>query len=199
MTALYSRILALATLAVFLCGCAALGGGSEPLDTYALSAPQASEQGPRKGRTQVLITEPSAIKALDGQDIVIEPQEGEIEFLAGAQWADRLPIIIQARLVETYQRSNRIGGVGRPGEGLAIDYRIIVDIRKFSITNGGSLAEVELNVRVLNDRNGVVRSSRTFVATSNVAGSDNDAYVEALDRAFDQAALEILEWTIAVM
>ncbi len=185
--------------AAMLSGCAALGGSTEVLDTYALSAPDASLSGPRRTRRQLLITEPSALKILDGQNIVLEPQEGVIEFLSGAQWADRLPMVIQARLVETYQRSNRVGGVGRPGDGLAIDYRIMVDIRKFSIAGGGNMAIAELNVRVLNDRNGVVRATRTFVATSQVTSKTNDGYVAALDRAFDQAALEILDWSISVM
>ncbi len=182
-----------------LSGCAALGGGSKPLDTYQLSAPDAGTTGNRRARLQLLITEPTALKALDGQNIVIEPQTGVIEYLAGAQWADRLPTIVQARLVETFQRSGRVGGVGTPGEGLAIDYRVIVDIRKFSIVSGGKSANVELNVRVLNDRNGVVRGTRTFAKTASAGGDGNDALVGALDRAFDEAALEILDWSLSVM
>jgi cholesterol transport system auxiliary component len=176
-------------------GCAALpGGGPAPLDTYELTAPDLPARSPR-GRTQILIAEPSALKALDSANIVIKTGPGVIQYLKGAQWADRLPKIVQARLAETFQRSGRFKGVGRPGEGLAIDYQVIVDIRSFEISLGaGERANVELFVRLLNDRNGTVRAEKTFSATAPVSGSGNAAYVAALDAAFGQAVVEIVDW-----
>src|SRR5690606_24537476 len=115
-------------------------------------------------------------------------------------WADRLPKIVQARLAETFQRTGRLGGVGKPGEGLAIDYQVVTDIRDFGIRIGNpSLAEIELYVRVLNDPNGVVRASRTFKAAAPVQGSGATAFVDALDAAFGQMAAEIADWSISVM
>lgn len=179
-----------------LSGCAVLGGGSEPLDTYVLAAPIPLSSGPRRSRAQILVNEPLALKSLDGQNIVIKPAAGSIEFLSGAQWADRLPRVMQARLVEAFQQSGRIGGVGRPGEGLAIDYQIQVEIRSFDVRlDGGDRANVELYVKLLNDRNGVVRRERVFASTVPVAGTGNAAYVAALDNAFARAAAEIVDWT----
>jgi cholesterol transport system auxiliary component len=178
-----------------LSGCALLGGGSKPLDTYELTAPAAGDGRGRSYR-QILIAEPSALKALDGQNIVISPAPGNIQYLKGAQWADRLPKVVQARLAETFQRSGEFKGVGRPGEGLAIDYQVIVEIRAFQVrVNGGASADVELFVRLLNDRNGTVRAEKVFTATAPVDGEGNDAYVGALDAAFGQAAVEIVDWT----
>ena len=78
---------------------------------------------------------------------------------------------MQARLAETFQRSGSFGGVGKPGEGLAIDYQVIAEIRAFEVgVDGGEQADVELFVRLLNDRNGVVRASRTFNASAPVSG-----------------------------
>jgi cholesterol transport system auxiliary component len=191
--------LAAAALVLFLPGCALLGGGSRPLDTYDLSAPQ-PEPGKRARRLQVLIANPTAIKAFDSQNVVIEPRPGAIEYLKGVQWADRLPKVVQARLAETFQKSRRFGGVGQPGEGLAIDYQVIADIRSFDIrVDGGERADVDLYIRVLNDRNGVVRAEKLFSATAPVSGTGNDAYVNALDRAFGQVANEILDWSASVM
>ena len=124
-----------------------LGGGTPELDTYELSAPS-PDTGRRHSGTQVLIAEPSALKALDGQNIVIKPAPGVIQYLKGAQWADRLPKVVQARLAETFQKSGRFGGVGKPGEGLAIDYQVIVDIRAFEVRVGaGEGANIELFVQ----------------------------------------------------
>lgn len=184
-----------AAFAFLLHGCAGLPGvGPAPLDTYELSAPT-PETGVHRRRTQILIAEPSALKALDSENIVVRPAPGAIEYLKGAQWADRLPRVVQARLAEAFQKSGAFAGVGRPGEGLAIDYQVIVEIRGFEVAVGSDdRARVEFFVKILNDRNGVVRASRTFEAVSPVSGSGNAAYVGALDRAFGDAAAQMVVW-----
>lgn len=185
-------------LVLALTGCAALGGKPAPLDTFELSAPSVEAHG--HSRRQILIAQPSALKALDSQNIVIRPSDRSIQFLKGAQWADRLPLIVQARLAETFQRSGSFAGVGKPGEGLAIDYQIIVEVRSFEVrVNGGEHAEVDLFVRILNDRNGEVRASKSFTASAPVSGAGNAAYVGALDSAFGQVARDILRWTDSVV
>jgi cholesterol transport system auxiliary component len=192
--------LGVAALAFSLSGCALIGGGSTPLDTYELTAPQTSDL--RRSRVQVLIAEPSALKALDGENIVIKPSAGSIQFLKGAQWADRLPRIVQARLAETFQSSGAFSGVGRPGEGLAIDYQVVAEVRKFEVrVDGGSRAEVEIFVRLLNDRNGVVRAAKVFSASAPVSGGGaaNDAYVQALDAAFGAVATDVVTWAASLI
>ncbi len=185
-----------------LAGCAALpGGGPAPLDTYDLSAAAVEAAGPRRARTQILVAEPGALKALDGENVVVRPSAGSVEFLKGAQWADRLPRVVQARLVEALQATGRLGGVGKPGEGLAIDYQIVTEIRAFEVRlDGAPRAEVTLYVKLLNDRNGVVRAARGFSAASPLSGGGgNDAYVAALDRAFAQVARELVPWVLGAI
>lgn len=193
---LNARIAAITTIALtaLLSGCALIGGGSKPLDTYELTAPGEGD-GRIRGHRQILIAEPSALKALDSENIVVKPSPGVIQYLKGAQWADRLPKIVQARLAETFQRSGRFGGVGKPGEGLAIDYQIITEVRAFEVrADGATRAEVELFIRILNDRSGQVRASKTFTASAPVSGTGNDAFVAALDAAFGEAAQDIVAW-----
>ena len=193
-------VIAAAALSVVLSGCALIGGGPKPLDTFELTAPADGGGNGRRGGRQILIAEPSALKALDGQNIVIQPSPGVIQYLGGAQWADRLPRIVQARLAETFQRSGSFGGVGRPGEGLAIDYQVIAEIRAFEVAvDGGEHARIEIFVKLLNDRNGVVRASRTFTGRAPVAGSGNRAFVAALDRAFGEVAVDIVGWTDSII
>lgn len=188
-------------LSALLSGCAAIPGlGPGPLDTYELTTPSFAAVGRTNARRQILISEPTALKSLDGQNIVVKPTPSSIQFLGGAQWGDRLPKVVQARLAEAFQKSGKFGGVGRPGEGLAIDYQISVDIRAFEIrATGGQTAHVEFFVRILNDRNGVVRASRSFEASAPVEGTGNDAFVAALDRAFADVTASLVNWTLSAI
>lgn len=182
--------------ALALSGCTSLFVSTPPpLDTYELTAPSVAGRSGSSHR-QILIAEPSALKSLDGQSMVINPTPGSIQFLKGAQWSDRLPRIVQARLAETFQRAGGYIGVGKPGEGLAIDYQVIVEVRSFEVqVDGGQHANVDLYVRLLNDRNGEVRAAKSFTATAPVSGAGNQAYVAALDAAFGYVAKQIVRWT----
>jgi len=203
-TMVRARLGAFLLTAMVLPGCAALpGGGPAPLDTYDLSAARVEAAGPRRGRVQVLVAEPGALKALDGESVVVRPSPASVEFLKGAQWADRLPRVVQARLVEALQATGRLGGVGKPGEGLAIDYQVVTEIRAFEVRmDGAPRAEVSLYVKLLNDRNGVVRAARGFTASTPLASggaSGNDAYVAALDRAFAQVQRDLVAWVLGAL
>ncbi|MFN3766156.1 MAG: ABC-type transport auxiliary lipoprotein family protein [Aliihoeflea sp.] len=194
------RILAVAGLAFSLSGCALLGGGPAPLDTFELTTTATAAAGPQRGRTQILIAEPTALQSLDGQEIVIRTSPGSIEYLSGAQWSDRLPRVVQVRLAEAFQASGRLAGVGLPGQGLAIDYQIVTEVRTFGVrVDGGARADVGLFVKVLNDRNGSVRASRLFTAQAPVSGAGNVAYAAALDQAFSQAISELVPWALSAM
>ena len=183
----------LALSALMLPGC--FGSGASK-DTFGLSAsPEVT--GPMARNRQILITEPTALKALDSEQVVIRLSGVEIQYLSKARWGDRLPKLVQAKLVEAFENTGRLGGVGKPGEGLAIDFQVVADIRAFQIeTNGGTHANIEIFVKLLNDRNGTVRAQQVFRASVPVDGSDNRDYVAGLDRAFAQVSSEIVSWTL---
>jgi cholesterol transport system auxiliary component len=188
-----ATVLVLAASAMSLSGCL---GGSADKDTYSLSAmPEVT--GPSAKNRQILIPEPTALKALDSEQVVIRISGVEIQYLSKARWSDRLPKMVQAKLVEAFENTGRLGGVGKPGEGLAIDFQIVTDIRAFQVeTNGATHASIEISAKLLNDRNGTVRSQKVFTAKVPVGGSDNRAYVAALDTAFAQVTSEIVAWTL---
>jgi len=183
-------------IALSVSGCAS----SKKLDTFDLSSTEPSVRAARKPGRQILIAAPSALKALDGENVVVRSGPNSISYLKGAQWADRLPSIVQSRFLQAFESTHRLGGVGRPGDGLAIDYQVISDIRTFDIdVTRGDIAVVEIAIKVLNDKNGTVRATRVFQSTSPVSGAGNDAYIAALDRAFEDATGDIVAWTLSVI
>ena len=183
--------LAALCLAMMLAGCGTALTGSKPeaLDTVTLSAP--SSTAARKSRVQILIAEPKALKIYDSQNIVVATSATGLEYLGGAQWADRLPSLVQGKLAEALQNAG-YSGIGLPGQGLAIDYQLITEIRDFSVrTDGGDRANVEIFVKLLNDRNGDVVASRAFEGS---AAASLGNYPAALDAAFAEVSADIVAW-----
>ena len=120
-----------------------------------------------------------------------------IQYLGKSQWSDRLPRVVQMRLAQAFQNSDRFKGVGLPGQGLAIDYQIVTEIRSFGIEAPSNAAHVAIAVKILNDRNGVVASERVFEERVVATGSDNAAFVAAIDAAFENVARDIVAWATA--
>lgn len=186
--------LALPLLAALLSGC----GSTASNDTFDLSV---SGVGTIDGRSlrsrQILVTEPTALKALDSENIVIRLSSSEVQYLAKSQWSDRLPRMVQSKLVEAFENTGQLGGVGRPGQGLAIDYQVVTDIRTFEVdTTGSGKANIEISVKLLNDRNGTVKAQQVFRVSTPVSGTTSDAFVKALDKAFAATSRQIVEWTL---
>jgi cholesterol transport system auxiliary component len=181
---------------VLMGGISGCGFGRAKDDTFALSA-MAEVAGPSAKNKQILVPEPTALQALNSQQVVIRVAHAEIQYLSKARWSDRLPKMVQSKLVEAFENTRKLGGVGRPGEGLAIDYQVVTDIRAFEIqASGGSRAHIEISVKILNDRNGTVRAQQVFSADAPVKGSDNPGYIAALDAAFARVTTEIVGWTL---
>lgn len=177
-----------------LSGCAAIGGQKAIFDTFELSAAEVTNaQSVRRG-SQILIVEPAALKALDSENIVIETSGLTIQYLSEAQWSDRLPRVVQQKLATAFDSSNKFSGIGLPGQGLAIDYQLITEIRAFGIVASSNQAKVTIAVKLLNDRTGNVIASQTFSSVANAGSSVSSDYVRALDTAFTDVSEKMVIW-----
>ncbi len=190
-----AALVALPLLAALMAGC----GTKANNDTFDLSITPSSTGPAARGR-QILVPEPTALKSLDSNQVVVRVSPSEIQYLANSQWGDTLPRMVQSKLVAAFENSGRLGGVGKPGQGLAIDYQVVAEIRAFEVsTVGADAANVEIFVKLLNDRNGTVRAQRGFQASVPVSGSGNRNFVEALNAAFAAVGAEIVEWSLQAM
>ena len=189
---MWKAVIALPLLAALLGGC-----GSTNSDTYDLSA-SVKANGPSVKNRQILIPTPTALQALDSNQIVIRVSPSEIQYLGKSQWSDKLSKMVQSKLVEAFENTGKLGGVGVPGQGLAIDYQIVTDIRSFEISavGGQKTATVEISEKILNDRTGTVKAQNVFRKVVSVSGGSNPDFVRALDAAFAGVTSELVDWTL---
>jgi cholesterol transport system auxiliary component len=165
-----------------------------PNAIYDLSAP-GDVAGVGSGGLQILVPQPSAIAALATDRIAARPAPDQYAYLPQAQWSDQLPKLLQARFLETLQNTGQIRAAALPGQGLLIDYQIVIDVRAFELRQEGAVAEFA--VKLMDDSNGrVVRSRIVRQVAPVAAATDNAAIVAGLDAAMDAAFVEIAGWAI---
>jgi cholesterol transport system auxiliary component len=181
-------------LAAFVGATVGACGGGSPVTTFDLTAPR---PGPRFGgapRGQIVVADPAAIQTLEADRILVKDVSGTVSYLSGAQWADRLPKLIQARLINTFENSSKLRAVSRPGERVSPDYMLTTEIRAFQIATPAAEAFVELSARLVHDRSGRIAGGRVFSARVPVARVDAAHAVHGLDAALSKVLLDIVRW-----
>lgn len=196
-----SAPLAALTLALALGGCASLGFGDTPPpdNIYDITAPSNFDGSARRSSAQLLVPLPSTNDALSTARIAVR-SGGSISYLPGVSWSDQLPALVQTTLVRAFENSGRVKAVGRPGESLAIDDQVIVDVRAFELDVAGSpTARVALGVKLLDDRTGKVRASRVFEASVASSSDQPKAAIAAIDKAASTAVADVVIWTAGAL
>ena len=191
-----SRTLIIATT-VALSG-ALLGGCSSasPPSTYDLIAPKVMTlTAPRAAKFQLVINEPDAVRSLENDRIMVR-DGAKVAYYKGAAWTDRLPRLMQVRMVEAFQNTGLVSAVGSRSDRLDADYELSTQVQSFQIevTKGKAEAYANLYVKVIDGDNGRMVASRGFESRVSTSAKDVDQMVVSLNQAFDQVLREVVPW-----
>ncbi|WP_244395923.1 ABC-type transport auxiliary lipoprotein family protein [Beijerinckia indica] len=154
-------------------------------------SPSAGPFSVRAQRGQLAIAEPVADVPIDSQRIVVRVQDDSVAFLRGAQWADRLPSLVQTRLIETFENAHLLREVGRPG--MAANYTLSTEIRRFELAVGQNQAVVVIAAQLVNATGKIVHG-RVFSAKAPAVHDDGASATAALDQALSQVMQQIVVW-----
>lgn len=187
---------------VVLSGCiaGAVGADEPPAETFVLPTEAVIDEPSASRGPQLLVPEPITLDVLSSPRVVVRVGEREVQYLGESRFGDTLTRLTQIKLKRALEGGRGIGAAALPGEGLAIDFQVITDIRSFEIRTGPpDTAFVSLAIKLLNDRNGNVVAQRLFQSSRLVvlpADEElrNDAYVAALDDALANALIDVRDW-----
>lgn len=189
-------------LAFALAGCSTLGFGAsaKPDAIYDLAVPTAFEGTAKRSSVQLLVPLPNVSDALSTARIAVRSAGGSISYLPGVSWSDQLPPLIQTVTVRAFENSGRVRAVGKPGESLAIDDQVIIDIRAFELdVTGSPAAHVTLGVKLLDERTGKVRATHVFDVTRPAASDRPKDAIAAINLAASAAVVEVVGWTASAL
>lgn len=194
-----ARLALAAALTAAVAGCAA-AGGSATRAIYDLSARVPAATAKPRSQVQLLVPVPRALNALDSESIAVRTSPQTLAYFKQVTWADSLPAVVQARVVEAFIDSGTVRAVGVPGQGLLINYQLPIDIRAFELDSSGSpRAIVELSAMIVDDTTGRVVAQRTFRAEVPASSDQVGPAVSALDAATQQVLTEMVAWAGGVL
>ena len=193
--------LALAHTAAALGGCS-IASVAPPAATpriFDLTVAASTSTSRGKADWQLVVNEPTSVRALEGDRIAVRTNATEISYFTDAVWADRLPRLVQARLIGVLAASHRFRAVGNGRDKLDADLALAIEIEAFEIEVGkeGARARVALSAKLIDERRGAAVAVRRFAAESHATKDDAAAGVAALSAALSELAPQLLAWSAA--
>jgi cholesterol transport system auxiliary component len=185
------RVFVLGGLALPLAGC--IGAGEAPA-TFDLSAARDGLTGRPGIGGQLMIGEPTALQVYDSERIVAKSVAQGLSYLPGAQWADRLPRLVQTRMVQTFENSNRFRSVGRDGDDINPDLKLVSEIRAFEADEAARAAVIEISAKLVQGNTGRILRGNLFGASTPVASIDGPGASAALDQSLSQVLVALVSW-----
>jgi len=172
------------------------GGGAAPPQkvTYDLRTPQDFLSPKKEIKGQIAIPLPTAVVMLDTQKFLFSPMIDHPEF-ANVQWADSIPTLLQAKLIQSFENYDVAHAPLRSMDGLEADYQLLINVRSFQIkSDPDASVEIGFSARIL-AKDGHVVASRLFAESRKLEKTDPASAVAAFDDAFGRAATELITWT----
>ncbi len=198
--------LSLALMIGALGGCTGLGTlkqASKPNDLYLLTPKSTFSSSLPRISKQIVVEEPTATAAVNTDQIAVQPNPLQVQYLPRARWVDRAPLIVQALLVESFENSNKVAAVGRSTVGLRADYVIVPDLREFQgivvadTENTKTVrVEVRMNIKIIDDFDDKIIASNSFQEFVVSASDQTPDLVEAFDVALGKTMRDAVEWSV---
>ena len=175
---------------------------SAPPVAYTLRPAQTMNTGPQRAEWQLLVEEPSSASRFDTTRIALS-LGSRLDYYADVAWADRLPVLVQRALVESFEKSGRLQSVAADAAGVRGDFSLKIDLREFQAnyptgnTNIPPEVKVRMAAKLVEPQKREVVASENFEASLRAPSARLSDIAAAFDNASQQVLARVVEWTIA--
>src|ERR1700736_2654186 len=199
-TARLSRRGLASAMALLPVGCASLLGLAPspqlyrvtPQSNYPANLPHLSKQ--------ILVDVPLAPAGLDTPRIALSRSAVSIDYFADSEWTERVPLLVQTALLDSFENSGTIAAIGRESIGLGADFILKSEIRHFEALydtpKGAPEVWVAIIARLANPAGRNIVAHASFERRERAAANDIGHVVLAFDEALGAVMADIVAWTV---
>jgi cholesterol transport system auxiliary component len=181
-------------------GCSALPINRPPPQLYTLSPKSVFPADLPVVSRQLGVDRPSSPAGLATTRIAVARGPYTIDYYAGVQWIDDAPNMVQRLLIESFENSKRIVGVGPESVALRSDFVLRIELREFQAEYAEGVEAPTINVRI--NAKLVRMPQRHIIASATMErlmpSRDNrmGSIVETFDEALGKVLRDIVVWTL---
>jgi cholesterol transport system auxiliary component len=191
---------ALGALLALLGGCGGFLPEPPQRQLYRLNPPLALANALPRVAAQLVVATPTATGGLDTERIALSRAPRSLDYFAGVEWSERLPLLVETALVQGFEKSAAVSGVAPEGRGLRADLVLDVAIRNFEAVYDSPGAPprvlVSLYARLVRSPEQRILSQTSFSRGQAVSVNAVPDIMGAFDRALGEAVADIVSWTL---
>jgi cholesterol transport system auxiliary component len=189
------------TLLATLAGCSVLQGVNTPVNLYTLTPKTTYPEGLPPVDWQLVVETPVSATSLNTSRIALQRTPLTFEYYADSAWTDNAPAMVQTLLIESFESTKRISGVGREAIGLRPDYILMTDLREFEAVYDGDnpipTIWIRMNAKLVKLPERRIVASETFGEKLPAAGGKLTDIVAAFDEALGRTFKQIVMFALA--
>ena len=171
----------------------------QPFTIYSprYTAAAATPTGPRVD-WQLAVETPLASDTLETARMLVMPKPGVLEVFPSARWRDPAPALLRSLVVQGFENSGRIVGIGSSASDLRADYALAIELRDFQIEyrDGAPRAAIRFQASLLDYTSNRVLATQSFTAQSPAAGADAASAFAAFEATLNTIVPELVDWTL---
>jgi len=182
-------------------GCSVMGGSSEAPVLYAPVTPIQPDPAWPRVTWRLALAPATAPALIEDERIMVSPTPGELQLYRGARWANAPTGMVEDAVLQTLEASEKIASVGRQGNGMMADYRLLLEVRSFRSDYAGTAtpsALVEVNAKLLDVAAQRIVADRSFRQQQAAAGTSVGQVSEAFAQALGSIGHDIAGWALTM-
>jgi cholesterol transport system auxiliary component len=184
--------------AASLAGCALLQA-ADPQDLYTVTPKSTFEPGLPAVYWQLTVEAPAAAANLNTGRIALAMTPTSSDYYAKAAWTDRAPLMVQTRIVDSFENTRKIVAVARESIGIRANYVLQPDLRNFEALyyyGEPPIVRVRIIAKLVRMPDRQIIGVASFERCARARADKIPKVVEAFDQALGGVIKQLVSWTL---
>jgi len=193
------RLLAAAAAALVLSGCQLIDAATETQDLYTVTPKSTFDPDLPSVYWQLAVEAPVAAANLNTGRIAIAMTPTSTDYYAKVAWTDRAPLMVQTRIVDSFENTRKIVAVSRESIALRANYVLQPDLRNFEAMyfyGQPPIVKVRIIAKLVRMPDRQIIGVATFERCVRARADKVPKVVEAFDQALGSVIKRLVSWTL---
>ncbi len=193
------RWAAFCAAAVVLAGCQLLAAAEDPVDLYTITPKSTFDADLPAVYWQLSVEVPAAAANVNTGRIALAHSPTSSDYYTKTAWTDRAPVMVQTRIVDSFENSHKIVAVARESIGLRANYVLQTDLRNFEAMyfyGGTPIVKVRIVAKLVRLPDRQIIGVGTFERCVRAHADKVPKVVDAFDQALGSVMKRLVAWTL---
>ncbi|WP_395709311.1 ABC-type transport auxiliary lipoprotein family protein [Reyranella sp.] len=193
------RLAVAAMAAVSLVACQLIDAATEPTDLYTVTPKSTFDPDLPAVYWQLAVEVPAAAASLNTGRIAIAMTPTSTDYYAKVAWTDRAPLMVQTRIVDSFEATRKIVAVARESIELRANYVLQPDLRNFEAMyyyGPQPIVRVRIIAKLVRMPDRQIIGVGSFERCVRARADKVPKVVEAFDQALGSVMKRLVSWTL---